>query len=170
MKTVLYFEIIGKDKNLIKDFEQKLVNKIKEYKDIKINNINFAEPIENEKEVPDIRNPNNKVKVKFLSSYVEIDSEFENLSKLIDFISIYSPSRIEFKDLKEVEIKYNDKSEKYSSDKFAELLNLLSNKIIELAISNSQLYILYSGLAKKFQELNKQLEDSKKNSDKNKSN
>lgn len=165
MKAKIYFEIIGKDKTLIKDFANKILDRVKESKEIKIINSNIAEPIETEKEFPDPRNQNNKIKVKLLSSYIEIQSEFENLEKLLYFIANYAPSNIEIEDLKEVELIYNDYNEKINGMKFSELLSILSNKIIELSILNGQLYLSYMNLYKMYDDLKKKYDEMNKNKD-----
>lgn len=170
MKAKIYFEVVGKEKNLIKDFEDKILNKVEEYKEMKILNKYIADPIEAEKEFPDPKNPKNKIKVKLLTSYIELSSEFEDFEKLINFIINYSPSRIEIEDLDEIEIKYKgDKTEKITGMKFSEILSLISNKIIELSINMSQLYLSYMELVKKLNETSKNQTNQKQDSQQNSS-
>lgn len=150
MKTKLYFEILGNQKEPMQGFMNKIIEKIKEFKDIKIEEIKTADIIETEREflTPDDK----KIKAKVFSSYIEVKAEFESLSKFIDFVLYYSPSRIEFEDLKEVIIRYKDKEEKVPATTFSNIINLISNKIIDLSLLNLNLAFAYNELLKKVNE------------------
>jgi len=126
MKFKAYIEALGNDKDFLKRFLEETERKIKEFNGISIENSKIDEPVEREVEV-------NNQKTKIWSSYLEIDGRFDDIEYLIDFILQYSPSRIEIEDIKEIKLVTNDGEIKISKERFNNMLNSVSYKIIELS-------------------------------------
>jgi len=134
MKFKAFLEALGNDKDLLKKFLGDLDKKIKEFKSISIESSKIEEPIEREVEI------NNK-KTKVWSSYLEIDGSFNDLESLLDFLLWYSPSKIEVEDIKEIRLLTNDGEIKIPKEKFNNMLNSISNRIIELSRTIGNLVI-----------------------------
>jgi len=126
MKFKAYIEALGNDKDFLKKFLEETEKKVKEFNGIFIENSRIDEPVEREVEI-------NNQKTKIWSSYLEIDGKFNDIESLIDFILQYSPSRIEIEDIKEVKFVTNNGEIKISKERFNNILNSISYKIIELS-------------------------------------
>jgi len=126
MKFKAYIEALGNDKDFLKKFLEETEKKIKEFNGIFIENSRIDEPVEREVEI-------NNQKTKIWSSYLEIDGKFDDIESLIDFILQYSPSRIEVEDIKEVKFVTNNGEIRISKERFNNILNSISYKIIELS-------------------------------------
>jgi len=134
MKFKAYIEALGNDKDFLKKFLEEIEKKIREFNDILIENSRIDEPVEREVEI-------NNQKTKIWSSYLEIDGRFNDIEPLIDFILQYSPSRIEIEDIKEIRLVTNDGEIKLSRERFNNILNSISYKIIELSRTIGSLII-----------------------------
>jgi len=126
MKFKAYIEALGNDKDFLKKFLEETEKKVKEFNGISLEGSRIDEPIEREVEI-------NNQKVKIWSSYLEINGKFNDIESLINFILQYSPSRIEVEDIREIKLITNDGEIKISREKFNDILNSISYKIIELS-------------------------------------
>jgi len=134
MKFKAFLEALGTDKDVLKNFLEELDKKIKEFKGVSIENSKIEEPIEREIEV-------NNQKTKIWSSYLEVNGKSDDLESLLDFILWYSPSKIEIEDIKEIKLITNDGEIKISKERFNNMLNLISSRIIELSRTIGSLMI-----------------------------
>jgi len=134
MKFKAFLEALGTDKGILKNFLEELDKKIKEFKGISIESSKIEEPLEREIEV-------NNQKTKIWSSYLEINGNSNDLESLLDFILWYSPSKIEVEDIKEIKLITNDGEIKISKERFNNMLNLISSRIIELSRTIGSLMI-----------------------------
>ncbi|RDD52543.1 hypothetical protein BA065_01090 [Nanoarchaeota archaeon NZ13-N] len=134
MKFKAFIEALGNDKEFLKKFLGEIEGKIKEFKGISIEKSKIEEPIEKEIEI-------NNQKSKVWSSFIEIDGKADGIESLIDFVLWYSPSKIEIEDVKEIKISTDEGDIKISREKFNNLLNQISFRIIDLSRTIGDLLI-----------------------------
>ncbi len=119
MRGRFVFEAAGNPKDAITNFLNKVLEDIKKFEGIEIKSHEIAEPIEKDLNLP------NGQKVKIWSTYMEIEAEFKDLDKLLQFILTFSPSMIEIDELRDIKIAPHD---------FNKYLNEISHRIIQLSM------------------------------------
>jgi len=116
MKVRFFFETLGSPKDFVTQFLNKLLEDIKQFEGLEVENSKIEEPIEREVEVGD-------KKVKLWSSFLEIEGTPRDFQSLLDFILMFSPSHIEVEDIKKVEL---------TKEEVNTILNGISARIIQL--------------------------------------
>ena len=115
----MYFEAMGNPKDTVTEFLNKILNDIMSFEGVNIVDSKIDDPIEREIETE----PNKKMKM--WSSYLEITAEFKDFPTLVDFVLMFSPSHIELEDVKKME---------FTREQLNDLLNSMSNRIIQLSM------------------------------------
>jgi len=119
MRAKFYFEALGNPKETVNEFLNKILKDIQEFEGFTLESSNIEEPIEREIEAE----PGKKVKM--WSSYLEVVGEFKDFPTLLDFILMFSPSHIEVENIKKMEL---------SKEQLNDLLNSVSNRVIQLSM------------------------------------